>query len=395
MPRLINAYIFKELAVPFFLAVAILTLAALLGRTIKIVELVLNHGVGIGFVFWFILSLLPPFLVYTLPLSFLAAILITFARLSYDNEITAMKAAGISLYSLMRPVLALALLVYAITLFISLYLYPWGNINAKRLLFDVARTKTLSAIEEKTFYDNFKGVVMYVDRIPPGMDAVEGVFILERAETGGTSIIFAEKGMFIESAKELSVTLRLFNGALHRKGGQKDKDYHILGFKTYQITLDLEGGVVKDVLSRSNKELYLTELIRKIASSRSMGENTTGYVLDLNKRFALPAAVFVFALLGVPMGLQRVRSARLVGFTMALFVALVYYTLSKTLEALGKAGTLNPVVSVWAVDIVMAGAGFYMLSRAAKDAPIVMIARFEKAMSKIFDRLNTFFTSSG
>src|SRR3990172_7700917 len=97
MSKIINRYIFKEMAVPFVIVITVLTITSLLSKVIIAVNLLVSYGVGLFIVLKFLLFSIPWFLIYIIPMSFLIAILITFNRLSSDNEITAMKASGLSL----------------------------------------------------------------------------------------------------------------------------------------------------------------------------------------------------------------------------------------------------------------------------------------------------------
>lgn len=374
MLRTIDRYVFRETAVPFLLSLTILTLTALLSKVVKLIELVLTHGAGARFVFWFILSVLPSFLVYTIPVSFLIGVLIAFTRLSSDSEITAMKASGISLFKLLRPVLALAAIACASTLAFTLYIFPWGNLNLKSLMYEAAKSRLVSGIEEKTFYDRFKGATLYVDHINPRTGEMEGVFISQTGQTGGgeeaasgaSSVFFANRGEFYPSTEDFSVYLKLRDGSIHRRA---DDAYHIVDFSSYTLELGFAGAAPPNQADKSNRELYTGEMIQRIKEVKARGENPAPQIVDLHKRFALPVSVFVFAFLGVPLGVQKVRSARFTGFSIALGVVLAYYAASTALEGLGNNGALNPVLSVWGSDMIFGLAGLYMFRMAAKDDP--------------------------
>ncbi|MEK7829320.1 MAG: LptF/LptG family permease, partial [Deltaproteobacteria bacterium] len=86
----------------------------------------------------------------------------------------------------------------------------------------------------------------------------------------------------------------------------------------------------------------------------------------------------VFGLLGIPLGIQRVRTIRFTSFTIGLGVMLFYYVLSKALESLGEKGLLNPVLAVWGTDILMAALGVTMFYKAAKDSPVKSLAWLEE-----------------
>lgn len=364
--RTLNRYVFREMAVPFLLSISILTLTALLSKVIKIIELMVTHGVGASFVLKFITSVIPSFLIYTIPISFLIGVLIGFTRLSSDSEVTAMKASGVSLFNLMRPVAALALIAFAATLACTLYLFPWGNLNVKKLLFDAARSKLVSGIEEKTFYDKFKGVSLYIDHVNTKTGEMDGLFISQSGGAGEPTLFFARSGVFSSSFEGISVYLKLNEGTIHKK---TDDAYHLIDFSTYTLELSLTDGGPITSGDKSNRELYSGEMKKKIEAAKAKGEDPGPYVIDLHKRFALPFSIFVFAIVGVPLGIQKVRSARFTGFSIALGVVLSYYVTSTAFEAFGNKGGINPVFAVWASDMIFAVFGLYVLYRAGKDKP--------------------------
>ncbi len=372
MPRLINLYILKEIAIPFALTLVILTATALLSKVLTLVELLISHGIGLSFAFWFIASAVPSFLIYTIPFSFLVAVLVGVTRLSSDSEITALKASGIGLYSILKPIAFMAAVIYLAGLVITLYLYPWGNLKIKSLITGAAQTNITAGMEEKQFYDRFDGVVLYVDRLKPETGELAGVFISETDKNGKTSTFFSEKGRFVTSKDGERLYLKLINGTVHSLNSTTDA-YHLANFTTYLLELSIPEGEPSGLWSKTNRELYPGELIQKINSLKAKGELTAPYVIDLHKRFALPFSVFVFAILGVPLGLQKIRSARFTGFTTALGVIMVYYVLSTALEAIGENGNINALFAVWGSDILLGITGLYIFHKSSKDRPCGLI----------------------
>jgi lipopolysaccharide export system permease protein len=379
MPRLINLYIFKEIAVPFALTLVILTATALLSKVLTLVELLISHGIGPGFAFWFIASAIPSFLIYTIPFSFLVAVLIATARMSSDSEITAMKASGISLYSILKPVALMAGCIYIAGLVVMLYLYPWGNLKMKSLVAGAAKSNITAGIEEKRFYDRFDGVVLYVDRLKPETGELAGVFISESVEGGKSSTFFSDKGRFVTSEDGKTLYLKLQDGTLHSV--TSTGAYHLADFSSYLLELSIPEGEELNIWSKTNRELYPGELIEKIESVRAKNEPTAPFIIDFHKRFALPFSVFIFALLGLPLGMQKIRSARFTGFSTALGVILVYYILSTAFEALGENGNIPALIAVWGSDILLGALGLWVFHRSATDRPSGILRGLYRAVA--------------
>ncbi|EHP88425.1 permease YjgP/YjgQ family protein [Geobacter metallireducens RCH3] len=96
MTSILFRYIFKETAVPFVLGMAVFTFVLLMGRLLKLAEMVFAKGVPFLDVCRLILYMLPSFLLVAIPMAFLLAVLLSFGRLSADSEVTAMKAGGLA-----------------------------------------------------------------------------------------------------------------------------------------------------------------------------------------------------------------------------------------------------------------------------------------------------------
>ena len=369
MPGILSRYVIKEIIVPFLLSLAILTATALLSKVVKLVELAVVYGAGVPFLLRFVASVIPAFLIYTIPISFLAAVLAAFTRLSSDNEVTAVKASGMSMFTLIKPVVVVALAVFTLALLVTLYAYPWGNLNLKRLVFDASRKALVSGIEEKTFYNRFKGLTLYVDHVTPGTGEMEGIFIAEDAKGGEPNTFFAKRGVLASPEDGSSIYLKLYEGAAHRDSAEKGY-YNVVAFSSYMLELDT--GTQESIRSsRTNRELYVGELHAKAGQMAASGQDPAGVVIDMHKRFVLPFSIFVFALIGMPLGIQKVRSARFTGFTVAICVALLYYVVSTALEALGENSSINPVFAVWGSTVAFLIAGGYIFFCAAKDRPLL------------------------
>ena len=153
-PR-INRYILREITIPMGLALSIFTFVLLMGRILKLVELVINKGVPPADIARLFLCLMPSFLIVTLPLSFLLGVMLGFGRLSSDREIMACKASGISLYQLAFPVILLALLTCLGNASLTLMIRPASETAFREQLFKISASRASIAIQPNVFNDSF------------------------------------------------------------------------------------------------------------------------------------------------------------------------------------------------------------------------------------------------
>lgn len=373
MRAIISRYLIREISVPFFFILLILTFVLLMGRIIQLMDLTVNKGVSLITIAELIGYLTPSFMVITIPVSLLIAILIAFGRLSGDNEITVMKSAGISLYQLVPPVLVPVTAAFIVTSFFSLYIVPEVNFATKRLLFDVARQKATIGISEKVFNDDFEGLVLWADHIPVHGNYMEGVFISDSRTAGEPIIVIAKKGYLISNPETMSVTLRLEDGSSHFVDGALNT-YRKMDFSTYDLNLDLAGpragtgaGPIKE-----RKEMNLAELSRAIKDKSLAELRRRELIIELHRKFALPVSCIVFGILGIPMGIVKQRSVRSRGFVIGLVTVMVYYILELGGGALSEAGHIAPAIAAWAPNVMLGVAGLWLLMRAAREHPVAL-----------------------
>lgn len=366
--RIIDRYIFRELLVPFLLGLAVFTSILLIVRILKLVEMVVNRGVPLGQILRLFSYILPAFLEVTVPMALLLAILVAFGRLSSDSEIIALRAAGVSLYRLLLPVGVFAVVVTGLTLALSMYARPWGNSLLRTGLYDIVRMRAVAGIKPKIFNDEFSGLVIYVDRIAPATDVLEGILISDTRDASMHNTVYAENGRLASNEDHRTLTLRLENGGIYSTGAD-GRNYQDTRFATYDITLDADVALAQ-LRNRSKdvSEMTMTELRTAIAAKAAQRDAAFPERVEVQRKFSIPFACLVFAALGVPLGIQPSRAVHSRGFSMSLVLIFIYYLLLTFGQQLGERGTLPPLVAVWLPNAVLSIVAAYLLARAAREA---------------------------
>src|SRR5262249_60826531 len=149
--RIIDRYIWKELAFPFFLGLFVFTFLLLLDKIFDLTDLIINKGVPVHLVLLLLAYILPAFLVLTLPIGVLLAILVAFGRLSADMEIVALKASGVSPLRLLRPVLVFATASALVTAWLMMEAVPRSNSAFKSLIYAILPTHAPPRIKDRAF----------------------------------------------------------------------------------------------------------------------------------------------------------------------------------------------------------------------------------------------------
>ncbi|MDD5238608.1 MAG: LptF/LptG family permease, partial [Candidatus Omnitrophica bacterium] len=146
--RILRNYFLREFIMPLFLSLGILTFVMILGNLIKIADLVINKGVDIFSVSKIFLFMMPALIKYTLPISALAAVLLSLGRLSSDNEIVAIKASGINIFTLILPLLIVGIILSLILVIFNDRVIPYAHFASRKTLIEVGIKNPTAALEE-------------------------------------------------------------------------------------------------------------------------------------------------------------------------------------------------------------------------------------------------------
>lgn len=366
MNKIISRYIFREIAFPFFLILFVLTFVLLMGKILQIMDLMVNKGISVLDILHLVLLIMPSFLMFTIPIALLVSILIAMGTFSADNEITALKAAGVSLLQIYYPVAVASLLTFICTIVIGYYLVPQSNFATKKLLFELATQNASIGIKEKVFNSDFKDLLVYADKIPANGEYMEGVIISDKRSTEEQNTIIARKAFLVADTKRMIVKLRLENGSIHTVSPDL-KNYRKVDFRIYDLILDLSTTLATySEEYKSSTEMTLTELLERMKKPGLDGSAIRELAIEVHKKFSIPLSCIFFGLLALPLGITSHRAVKSRGFAVGIIIVAAYYLLRIGGEALAETGRLSPAVGVWTPNVIFAIVGvllFYFAYR--------------------------------
>lgn len=357
---LLDRYIFAELLSPFSLSLGALCFVMLTRELLRLVELLVSKGVGILAVLKVFAHLLPSFLVLTLPIAAIIASITAFGRLSLDKELVAMRAAGLSLLRLARPVFLFALLVFGLTLWMAQWGQPWSSTNLKKVALSLLRDQLVLALERGSFNEPIPKMMIYVaDR--GDNPAASGIFISDERNADDPRIIVAAQYQVLLDSASDQVALRLRDGVIHSRPDQVDQ-YQLASFSSYDLKLSLNQSGYTSTEERPTYE----QLIAQLDQSQWRDPPTLRRLMEYYKDLAFPTASLVFCILGVPVGIVSKRSGRIGGFAVGVAVVVVYYVLNVTCEFLVTTSVIHPFAGAWMPNGIFALVTivwFYKMSR--------------------------------
>jgi lipopolysaccharide export system permease protein len=344
--KILDRYIFAELMAPFAISLSALCFVMLTKELLRLVELLVSKGVGIAAVIKVFLHLLPSFLVLTLPIAGIIASITAFGRLSFDKELVAMRASGLSLLRLSRPVLLFSCLVFGLTLALSQWGQPWTSVSLKKLATSLLRDKLTLALDRGVFNEPVPHMVIYVSDSQAGQFR-RGIFIADDRNPADSRIIVAGDYTLLNDPGNSQIGLRLLNGTVHSRPNDLEQ-YHQVAFSAYDLKLSLDQSVYAAVDERPSRETVLAQLER----SNWQDTGARRRLMESYKDLAFPTAALIFGILGVPIGIVSKRSGRIGGFAVGVVIVIAYYVLNVLCEFFVTTLVLPPFAGAWLPNII-------------------------------------------
>lgn len=243
-------YVLKEHVAPFFLALFVITFLFVVDFLVMILDNVLSKGLPASTVLEIFLLNIAWMLSLSIPMAVLVACLMAFGRLSGDQEITAMKAAGVSPLSIMRPVLLVGVLISELLILFNNWVLPEANHRSVELMSAVSRKKPHAFIDAGKLTTQFPGVQLWVERIDPSTGTLYGIQIFETEGKGPPRIVLADSATMDYADNGATLMLRLKSGENHIA----DKDDPANYFRIRFSSEDFAVRNVNDRLERRNRK---------------------------------------------------------------------------------------------------------------------------------------------
>ncbi len=368
--KILSRYVFREILTSSFLATALATFVIFLQGIGKLFELLVRSAKGPAVLELFALSL-PPILLLSMPFGVLVGILVGLGRLSSDNEVIAMRSAGVSSRIVVAPVLTFAFGAMLLSGLFAVWVNPLAIRAEYKILNTVAAAQLTADVEPRVFEDQFTNdnTVLYVNDVKSENGPVAvwtGVFIADltppaERKTGvkdaqpGPKVIVAREALVVPDVKNNRLQLTLKDYGLH------ESPYHSIAPTSATV---LQPEPTKQQQAKPYSEMFTSELREFIRRTPARTQEGTDSRIELNRRFALPVACFMLAMVGIPLGASSRRGGRSAGYIWAIFLAFFcYYLAYITLTSLARSHSMPVELASWLPNAGFAIAGIVMIAR--------------------------------
>ncbi len=383
--KTLHTYLVRQVLASLFLTVGVFTFVLLLGNVLReILTLLVSGHATLGTLAQAIGLLIPFVWVFALPMGLLTAMLLVFGRFSADHELTAARASGISLLSLITPVLLLSLLCCAISALINMQLGPQCRVAYVNLIFQLKGELLNAQLPEGRYIRDFPGYIFYTEKNRGGKLENVTIITLAKDATNNTTTVMAPRGLLEVDAPNKQYILHLYEPSSVTTGS------HVT------ISSSTDGLVILDMNSATNKNYKpkitdmtfwqlreeLADLEEKIglppaaatnsaalraqlAAARDQRKDLTEPIrVEMNRQVAFSFACFGFTLVGIPLGIRVHRRETNIGVAIALGLVLIYYCFVLTGQALSARPEFAPHLIVWLPNFLFQAVGAVLLWRA-------------------------------
>ena len=421
--KVLNKYLLKELTTPFLTTFFVLIFVLLSQFILKNLDRFLGKGLSLGIILKFLFLNSAWIISLAIPMAVLVTTLITFGKLSSNNEITAFKASGITYNALLKPCLAFSLTILLLLIPYNLWLLPEMNHNVRKLSYAISKNRPdiefnenmLNILSDKTIYLG--------DRI--NSNSFSNIIIFDNKYNNSSNTIMADDGEFL--SMDDGILLNLNRGSIHEKS-TLNQEYRKTFFNNYKIAIPFNELGYNDVnnLVKQEREMNIHLLIEKnnyfkekmfkekleltknnslltslndsinvinkgtvnILSKNKLNKKiniinkkieknnrlipiyakeSNKYAVEIHKKFSVPFACIIFVLLGMPLGILAKKSNMGVSVSISLVVFIIYWCFLILGEELADNTIINPIIAMWAPNIFLSLLSYYLYSLVSKE----------------------------
>jgi lipopolysaccharide export system permease protein len=344
--KTLDRYVLAKTMWPLTGCIAVALIALLLERMVRLLDLVVNKGGPFFLILKMLANLIPHYLGIAIPAAFFVGVLVAVMRMSGDSELDAIHAMGVGLRRMVRPLMALAILLTMLSAAIIGYLQPYTRYAYQALVFTVTHTAWNTALERGTFFTGLGDMTIMVEGLSDNGRQLNGIFLYNRKPDGSATTTTAETGRLFRERSGLDLILRLHKG-LWIQTAPDGRKATVLTFDNFDLPLEQALGTsVFRERGQMERELTLTELWQQRAEP-PRGMTFARMDAELHGRLVRIASILFLPLLAMPLGIGSRRARRGVGLVVGVILLIFYHHLLQFAESLADNAVLPAPLALW------------------------------------------------
>jgi len=360
--RRLDALILKEVIGPWVFGVAMFTVLMMAATYLGRIAGYVVQGVSGETVITMTLLLLPAVIVKTFAMALLLGALLAFGRLSGDSEITAVRAAGVSLYRIIAPVSLFSFVVAGFTFYVNEQVVPRSAREAETMAIKIASQGNFRSVEPvtKAQVENGRLVAMYgAENVDIGKQTMKHVFVIAYDKSGKETFV-----MFADELDFTSLQQWKIVGTAHLLSADGTA-YITLPNGAWPSEIPQLSTTPADILAAQtvDPDVWSMEETRQVIErGEQTGDLTIDQIRDYEYKYwnkiALPLAAFIFGTLGAALGIRNARTGAATGFAVSIVIIFGYFTLATFMNVFAKGGFFPPYIASFtpiAIGLIASG----------------------------------------
>ncbi|HEY7139204.1 MAG TPA: LPS export ABC transporter permease LptF [Methylomirabilota bacterium] len=361
----VNRYLSRQFLVLFFYGIALASVVVIVGDLMTTLERYIRLKPGLRLILMHFVYRTPPFVYQGLHLVMLMSTILLFVGLSRSNELTALKAGGVSLFRTSLPILGLAMVISVCSLGFQEYVMPWMNRRAVEIDEAKIKRRTMPELRKRTeiwYRGREDGAaesrIYHIGLLDPANQQMNNVTVLSLGSDFNMRRRWDARDMRWVDADE---AWRLGKGVRREfRAGQPDRA------ETFQEQIVKLPERYQDFaqVPRAPDVMSYKELRDYIDRLQDAGHKVAKYIVDLQSKISFPLAHPIMVLVGIPFALTSPRGGRVIGIALCLALGLTYFIVHSAAVALARTEILPPLVAAWAANALFASLGLFLYLRA-------------------------------
>lgn len=375
--KIIYRYLALEFIPPFFYAFCLITLIILLNLVVQMLGKIAGKGLDPYVVVEFFFLNLAWIVALAIPMAVLVATLAAFGRLSAENEITALKAAGTSLWQLMIPFFLLAGILCYLLIEFNNRVLPEFNHRSRVLSGDIHRKRPTLALEEGIFIFDLPKYVLWAQRIDQKQSHLYDVVIFDNSDPRYPTVISAREGDLSFARAEEAFHLALYEGEIHRQDAKDPSYYQRTIFERSLVRISAPNMVFERQESgyRSDRELSAPDMWAQVKEMKvdpvKNRRRINSFLVEIHKKYSIPVACLVFVLIGAPLGVRVHRGGLGVAAGLSILFFLIYWAFLIGGEDLADRNLITPAMAMWLPNVLLGGIGVILVQRTIREVHFI------------------------
>lgn len=359
--RIVDKYLVKQFLLTIIFALITFLAIFILVDVMEHIDEFLDYDVPFLIILKYYSVFLPQMIRYMTPISVLLAALFVTGKLSDLNEITALKASGMSLYRYMAPFIVTTIFISMFSIYFGGYVSPYANkikVSIERDYMDWGTIRSGNNI----FFQDSKTRIVSIASYNVNSQQANIVSIQEFDPTNLTHLIsrIDAKKMKYDTLNSSWIVLK---GVKRSFVGNEEKQTYFDKEKISDLNFSPKDIIKKQI---KNEEMTLSELTDLAKEQLSSGNNPRRAEIEYHSRIAFAFASIITVLFGLPLSTNKRKGGLALQFGINLIITFTYLVFMSISQAFGKNGVMSPMLTGWLANIVFFMAAILNIARAPK-----------------------------